>query len=84
MKNVRELYKYLQENYGKRKLYISEIAQDLKISYEEANTLTLALGYRQGKCETIRSYKDFIQDPEVNRIWERIQAKSDIQKESTV
>ena len=46
---MQDLYNYIKNEYGVRGAWISDIAKALKISKNEANLLTYAMGYRRGK-----------------------------------
>lgn len=68
MTKEQHIYDKLMTEYRERKRWISEIAEEFKISYSNADTLTIALGFKRGKCETPVSFEDFCKDPHVRRV----------------
>ena len=71
--NIQDLYSYLIEAYGRRRHWISDIATELGITYEEANYLTYFLGYRRGKIENkVKTFEQFICDAGVKAIFVKI------------
>lgn len=64
----KELYDYIKETYGKRKSWISELAKELNISYEDANYLTSLLGYSRGKLNNLTPFNAFRNDKRANDI----------------
>lgn len=46
---IDELYDYIIKTYGQCQCWISDLAKELNISYEDANYLTSLLGYSRGK-----------------------------------
>ena len=64
----KELYDYIKETYGKRKSWISELAKELNISYEDANYLTSLLGYSRGKLDNLTPFNTFRNDKRANDI----------------
>ena len=69
---VQELYNYLLDEYGGRKCWISEIAEHFQISRSDANTLTIALGFKRGVCKSHKSLVEFSNNPDVKRVLGRI------------
>ncbi len=71
---IKELYTYIIENYGKRRCWISDIAKELNISYEDANYLTFFLGYRRGRkgLGFIKTESQFLSDTRVKAIYAKI------------
>lgn len=45
----KQLFDYINEYYGLRGVFISELAKNLGISYKNANILTIKAGYRRTK-----------------------------------
>lgn len=62
MKTIKDLYDMIVKNYGARGCWVSELAEKLKISYEDANYLTRALGYHRGRAVQVVSYSNFESD----------------------
>ncbi len=74
IKKMDDLYEKVCVDYGERKCWISELAEELAISYSEANALTLALGYRRGRCTNPEPKEVFANNPLIQRILAQIQA----------
>lgn len=73
--NLNEIYTWLLDWYGQRKLWIGQVAGKLNITYAEANSLTRALGFYRGRALQVNSYESFSTDPEVQRIYRKMQAQ---------
>jgi len=67
-----ELYNYVVADYGKRKLYISEIAKTLSISRKSARLLTQALGYHRTKRTSAVQYASFAANKAVKQVLPKI------------
>jgi hypothetical protein len=65
---MQDLYNYIKNEYGVRGAWISDIAKALKISKNEANLLTYAMGYRRGKEMQHVSFQQFAAEPGVKLI----------------
>ena len=66
------VYNYLLTEYGRRKCWLSDLSEHFQISYYEANVLTLALGFKRGKCLTPKPLADFLKAPGVERVLSHI------------
>lgn len=68
IKELEDLYNYIVKTYGQRKCWISELAKELNISYEDANYLTSLLGYSRGKLNPPTPLNTFRNDKRANDI----------------
>lgn len=67
-----DLYNYIVNKYGKRSLYISDLAAELNISHRSARLLVQALGYHRTKRTTAVQYNTFATSKAVNQILPKI------------
>ena len=58
--------------YGCRTYWLSDLARSLGISRKEANILTIAAGYSRGKLNRIVSVAEFMNNPDVRYILNKI------------
>lgn len=73
IEKAKKVHFYITHNYGIRGCWISELAEQLHLSYTDANYLTLALGYHRGRVLNITPFESFISDDNVKAIIEQIQ-----------
>lgn len=64
----KQLFDYINEYYGLRGGFISELAKNLGISYKYANILTIKAGYRRTKKVSTVTLSQFSKDPSVQYI----------------
>ena len=64
----KQLFDYINEYYGLRGVFISELAKNLGISYKHANILTIKAGYRRTKKTKNVTFTDFSSDKNVQYI----------------
>ena len=67
-----QLFNYINEYYGLRGVFISELAKQLGISYRNANRLTIKAGYRRTKKTKNVTFTDFSSDKNVQYIASKI------------
>ena len=71
MKQIQDLYN-IARGYSERKMYNSDLAARLHISYNDARMLTQALGFHKGRLGMGKSkpasLKEFSDDPDVVEI----------------
>lgn len=73
MEKVERIYNLLRKEYGVRHCWISEIAEHLGINYQDANVLTIALGYERGRCTTTPTpLETFSHNARVKRVIDKI------------
>lgn len=56
---IDKIYHYIEEKYGRREIWISDIARKLGISKGEANALTITAGYSRGKKDRSVSLEEY-------------------------
>lgn len=49
MSKVEKIYKFIENEYGSRRVWISDLSTKLGISKYKANILTIEAGYERGK-----------------------------------
>lgn len=69
---IKKIYDIVNEDYGCRGIYISQLAHMLSISYRQANALTLAAGYHRGKRISNVTLSEFEKDTTVQHIIDKI------------
>ena len=67
-----EIYHFIILKYGKRGLFISELATELSISRKSARLLTQALGYHRTKRTSAVQYATFAANKAVTQILPKI------------
>lgn len=72
-KDLRELYDYINNSYGVRGMWISDLAIYLGIGRRNANHLVYAAGYRRGKLSPKSSFMYFSNDEGVQNIFKLLQ-----------
>ena len=70
--SYKQLFDYINEYYGLRGVFISELAKNLGISYKNANILTIKAGYRRTKKTKNVTFTDFSSDKNVQYIASKI------------
>lgn len=70
--SLKQLFDYINEYYGHRGAFVSELANNLSISYKHANILTIKAGYRRTKKTKNVSFTDFASDKDVQYIASKI------------
>ncbi|MBQ8246871.1 MAG: hypothetical protein IJZ42_07040 [Lachnospiraceae bacterium] len=76
MKTYKELYEYVNTSYGCSHMWIADISNDLKISYNATRHLISASGfYRHKRVRTV-SLQQFSSDPWVIYIKDKLERRT--------